>query len=54
MNKLIGTVAGLLVLIVVLPTVAELAQAAVPALVSVLVFLGLVRLALPPSRRRHF
>lgn len=53
MNRLIGTVAGLLVVIVVLPAVAELAQAAVPALLSVLFLLVALRLALPPSRRRR-
>jgi len=52
-DRLIGTAVLLLVAIVVLPAVARLAQAAVPALVSVIFLLALVRLALPPSRRRR-
>lgn len=52
MSRLTGTVALLLALVIVLPAVAEAAQAAVPALFSLLVFLALVRLALPPGRRR--
>ncbi len=51
-NRLLGIVAGLLVLVVALPTLAELVRAAVPALASLLVFLTIVRLLLPP-RRRH-
>lgn len=50
--KLSGTVAGLLLLCVVLPTIADAVQAAVPALLSLLILLAIVRLALPPSRRR--
>lgn len=53
MSRLIGTVAGLLVLVVALPTLAEWSQAAVPVLASLLVLLGIVRLALPPQRRRR-
>ena len=53
MSRLTGTVAGLLVLVVALPTLAELAQPAVPVLAGLLVLLGIVRLALPPSRRRR-
>ncbi len=52
MSRLIGLVAGLL-LIVVLPLIAKGAQTAIPALVSVLFFLGVLRLALPPRRRRR-
>jgi len=51
-NRLTGTVAGLLVLVVALPTLAEFARPAVPVLASLLVLLGIVRLALPPRRRR--
>lgn len=53
MSRLTGTVAGLLVLAVALPALAEFAQAAVPVLLSLLLLLGIVRLALPPSRRRR-
>lgn len=53
MDRLLGTAVLSLVAIVALPTVAHLAQAAVPALVSVIVLLGVLRLALPPSRKRR-
>lgn len=43
---------ALLVLCLLLPAIAHAAQAAVPALVSILLFLGLVRLAWPPRRHR--
>ncbi len=52
MNRLIGIVTGLLVLVVALPTLAERTQPAVPALASLLLLLAIVRLLLPP-RRRH-
>lgn len=52
MNRLLGTAALLVVMIVALPAVARLAQAAVPALVSVIVFLGVARLLWPSRRRR--
>ncbi len=48
-----GTVVGLLALVVALPAIAQAAQAAVPALISVLVFLGIVNLAWPTRRRRR-
>lgn len=53
MDRLLGSAALLLVAILVAPMVAHLAQTAVPALVSVIVLLGVVRLALPSSRRRR-
>lgn len=52
MGRLTGTVVFLLVACLVLPTVARLAQAAVPVLVSLLVLLGLARLLWPGQRRR--
>jgi len=52
-SRLTGTVAGLLVLVAALPTLAEHARPAVPVLASLLVLLGVVRLVLPPSRRRR-
>ncbi len=51
MDRLLGTAVLLVVVIVALPTVAHLAQATVPALVSLIVLLGVLRLALPSSRR---
>lgn len=51
MDRLIGTIVGLVILVIALPTVAVLAQTMLPALVSLLVLLGAVRL-LWPSRRR--
>ncbi len=53
MSRAIGIVAGLIVLCLVLPTVAEVAQAALPVLVGALVLLALIRLALPPERHRR-
>ena len=53
MSRAIGTVAVLAVLAAVLPTIAGAAQAAVPFLLSLLVFLGIARLVLPPTRRRR-
>ncbi len=52
MGRVLGTVAWLLVGVLLLPQVAQAAQAAVPALVSLLIFLGVVRLAWPTRRRR--
>ena len=51
MDRLIGTTVGLVVLVIALPAVTVLAQDALPALISLLVLLGAVRL-LWPSRRR--
>jgi hypothetical protein len=51
-GRAFGTVAVLLVVCAALPQIASLAQAAVPALISLLVCLGLLRLALPPRPRR--
>lgn len=51
MNQVIGTVTGLLVLIVALPAVAELAQAALPPLIALLILAAFVRLAWPSSGR---
>lgn len=52
MNRALGAVACLLVVCVLLPAVAGVAQAAVPVLLGLLVLLGALRLALPPRRRR--
>lgn len=52
MRRALGTVALLLVLCLSAPTWARLAEQAVPALVSLLVFLALVRLIWPGRRRR--
>lgn len=52
MNRALGTVAALLLAILLLPTIAAAAQASVPALLSVLFLLALLRLALAPTRRR--
>jgi hypothetical protein len=51
MDRLIGTIVGLVILVIALPTVAVLTQGALPALVSLLVLLGFVRL-LWPSRQK--
>lgn len=54
MNRALGTVLVLLIGCLLLPTVAGYATGAVPTLVALLIFLGVVRLLLPPrSRRRH-
>lgn len=52
MDRLIGTAVLLLGLVIALPAIAALAQTAVPALISLLVLLGIVRLLLPPRPRR--
>jgi hypothetical protein len=52
-HRATGTVFGLLVLCLLLPMLARIAQAAVPVLVGILLILALVRLALPPTRRRR-
>jgi len=51
-NRLLGTAVLLVVVIVALPAVARLAQTVVPALVSVIVFLGVARLLWPSRRKR--
>ncbi len=51
MNRALGTVAALLVGCFLLPTVAGYAVKAVPVLVSLLVFLGFLRLLLPPGKK---
>lgn len=51
MDRVIGTAALLLGLVIALPVIAAWAQTAVPVLVSLLVLLGFVRL-IWPSRRR--
>jgi hypothetical protein len=51
MNRALGTVAALLVGCLVLPTVAGYATEAVPVLASLLVFLGFLRLLLPPGKK---
>lgn len=53
MSRLLGTVLGLLVLALAAPTLARLAEQTVPALVSLLFFLGIARLLWPTRRRRR-
>lgn len=53
MGRITGAVALVLVVCLTLPVLAAMAQAAVPVLVALLVVLGMVRLALPPTRRRQ-
>jgi hypothetical protein len=53
MDRLLGTIVGLVILVIALPTIAVLAQGALPALVSLVVLLGFVRLLLPPRSRRR-
>lgn len=53
MSRLFGIVAGGLVLCLLLPTIAQLAQAAVPFLVALLFVLGVLSLARPSHRRRR-
>jgi hypothetical protein len=50
MDRLIGAVAGLLVLVVILPTIAEAARSTIPTLVGLLVVLALLRAWVPSSR----
>lgn len=52
MNRALGTVLGLLIVCLLLPTVAGYATQAVPLLVSVLLAWGLLRLASAPRSRR--
>ena len=51
MNRAIGGVVLVLAVCLAAPLLAAMAQAAVPALVGILVFLAVLRLALPPGRR---
>jgi uncharacterized membrane protein YqjE len=53
MSGAFGTVALLLLVIILLPDLARVAQAAVPALFGVLVLLAIWNLATKPGRRRH-
>lgn len=53
MGRAFGTVAGLLLVIVLLPTIAQVAQPAVPFLLSALLVLAIWRLAFPPWPRRR-
>lgn len=53
MERLIGTIAVLVVIAVALPTMARAAQEAIPMLVGLLVVLALLRAWLPNSRGRH-
>ncbi len=53
MSRFAATIVGLLVLCLALPTIAQLAQLAIPLLVSLLVLLAVVYLAMPPRKRRH-
>jgi hypothetical protein len=53
LDRLIGTAVVLIVVALALPTVATFALAAVPSLMSLVVFLAIVRLAWPVPRRRR-
>lgn len=52
MSRALGTVALLLVLALALPSLARAVQPAVPALLSLLIILAILRLVLPPPPRR--
>ncbi|MDX6650008.1 MAG: hypothetical protein QOJ97_1959 [Solirubrobacteraceae bacterium] len=53
MNRATSTVLVLLVVSLALPAITPVLHAAVPALLGLLVILGVLRLAVPPSRRRR-
>lgn len=53
MERAAGTVVLLIALCLAMPAIAAFAQAAVPLLVSLLVLIGLARLAWPAPRRRR-
>jgi hypothetical protein len=53
MDRLIGAVAGLLVLVVALPMIAAAAQSTIPTLVGLLVVLALLRAWLPNNGGRR-
>lgn len=50
MHRALGIVALLLAVALVLPTIAAWAQAAVPVLVALLIFLAAVQMLLPPRQ----
>jgi uncharacterized membrane protein len=50
-DRVIGAVAGLLVLVVILPTIAAASQSTIPTLVGLLVVLALLRALAPQGRR---
>jgi hypothetical protein len=50
-DRLIGLVVALLLVVVALPIVAGYAAGAIPALLSLLVLIGFVRLVWPSRRR---
>jgi hypothetical protein len=52
MSNLAGTAALLLIVALVLPTIARIAQAAIPLLIFLLVVTVLWRTGFPPRRRR--
>lgn len=52
MGRLLSTVLGLLLLALAAPYLTRLADQAVPALISILVFLAITRLFWPTRRRR--
>ncbi len=53
MDRLIGTIIVLILIALLLPTLAAWAVAAVPSLIALVVALSVIRLALPPPRRRR-
>lgn len=52
MSQLLGTVVALTLLVLLLPSLAYVAQGALPALLGLLLLLGIARLALAPRKRR--
>jgi hypothetical protein len=52
MNRLTASLIFLLVFLIVLPSIAQAAQAAVPALFSLLLFIGVARFLMPPGKRK--
>lgn len=53
MDRALGAIVALLIGCLLLPIVAWYAVQLIPALVALLVLLGVVRLALPPPRSRR-
>jgi hypothetical protein len=52
-GRITGAVALVLVVCLALPVLASAGRAAAPVLVALLVLLGILQLAFPPSRRRR-
>lgn len=54
MDRLIGTVAALILVVVFLPALAQIVQGVLPSLVGLLLVLALLRAWLPNNRGRHW